>query len=154
MAPWMCETSFQCLIYLWWCVLTDHIVVLPRRHPSQHFCGTPTHHPDHPDALHKQPLLYNQDTTHQQHFEKAKPDRGRGLTDEARPSSGRERERLKRQSSPVTKDSCPMHLVATHSFVEIYGVEDAIQFMVISGSPLLDDSYYHCLVFISADTSD
>ena len=45
--------------------------------------------------------------------------------------SGKERDRLKRQTA--IGNSCPMHLVATHSFVSLYGAEDAIQFMV-SGS--------------------
>ena len=97
------------------------------RHPSEHFCGTPAHHA--PELLPTQHLWHSDSSQHQD-FQKTSFDHDR-VADEA-VSSRKERDRLKRQSSPpaVIKDSCPMHLVATHSFISTYGVEDAIQFMV------------------------
>lgn len=46
---------------------------------------------------------------------------------------GREAGRLRRQASTLGIDSCPMELVATYSFVELYGREgigDVVQYLV------------------------
>lgn len=109
-----------CYTQLWLCT-----VLPPSRDPSEHFCGTPTHHSDLPAHEHWLHL----DPSHHQEFQKVAFDHDR-IADDA-VSSGKERDRLKRQSSSGTmKDSCPMNLVATHSFISMYGVKDAIQFMV------------------------
>ena len=106
------------------------------RDPSLHFCGVTTHrspltHNLPPHGQWGKPFLTSSPHTlpHHHPLEKhGQPGRVQG-----RVQRTKEKGRLKRQASSTVRDSCPMELVATHSFVRVYGregVSDVIQFLV------------------------
>ena len=110
-----------------------------------HFCGTAstTHHSllshdafdDHRLHVHAQNDLdtphYRQEFEKREHTHQQGRVAGEGVEVER---EGEAKRRLKRQTSTgVVRDSCPMELVATHSFVREYGNEgvgDVVQYMV------------------------
>lgn len=119
-------------------------IVCLYRHPSEHFCGTTAAHHQLPvnkqdlHGLQHDPFLAPSSNQivqfHEQKFQKSKYNHRSGVSDESLAWNEREKDRLKkRQASTVVKDSCPMELVATHSFVQTYGREgigDVVQYLV------------------------
>lgn len=107
------------------------------RRPSEHFCGSQaaTHQPLVQDHHHHQqlhvPSLKQELHSATHHYQKHSG--GADADELGSKLNGEKKDRLKRQTSTAIKDSCPMELVATHRFVEVYGregVADVIQFMV------------------------
>ena len=114
-------------------VMMSYLHISVRRDPSLHFCGVSTHrspltHDLPPRGQWGKPSLISSPHTLHRLEKHGQPSGVQGGVQRTK-----EKGRLKRQAPSTVPDSCPMELVATHSFVRVYGKErvgDVVQFLV------------------------